>query len=129
MIRKLGLKESISLVLGNVIGTGILNLPIALAAIGSISLFGWVVTGIGAIILSLVFAALSHKYPETGGPYAYSHKAFGDLVGFQVAWSHWIATWVGNTSAVIGLMAYVNAINLDPNGYTYALINYLKSLF
>ncbi len=40
---KLGLWTSTSLVVGNMIGAGVFLMPAALAAYGSISLFGWVI--------------------------------------------------------------------------------------
>jgi basic amino acid/polyamine antiporter, APA family len=54
---------------------------------GPVSILAWVFTGIGAILLALVFATLGRAYPKTGGPYVYARKAFGDFVGFQTAWS------------------------------------------
>ena len=42
------------------------------------SLTGWVLTGVGAMLLAFVFAGLARAYPRTGGPYAYVHRAFGD---------------------------------------------------
>ena len=45
-------------VAGNMIGSGVYLLPATLATTGSSSLIGWVVAGIGAVTLALVFAAL-----------------------------------------------------------------------
>jgi len=63
-----------------------------------------VFTGIGAMLLALVFANLGRAYPRTGGPYHYARRAFGDFVGFQTAWAYWIAAWVGG---IIGAIAVI----------------------
>ena len=59
-----------ALVMGNMIGSGIFLLPASLAAYGGISIFGWVFTTIGALLVALVFARLSQDVPKAGGPYA-----------------------------------------------------------
>jgi APA family basic amino acid/polyamine antiporter len=102
---------SSALVAGNMIGSGIFLLPASLAAVmvvsGSSSLLAWVFTGIGAMLLALVFATLGRAYPRTGGPYAYAHRAFGDFAGFWTAWGYWIAAWVGNAAIAVAFVAYL----------------------
>jgi len=67
-----------------------------LAAYGGISIIARLFTAAGAILLALVFARLGRTYPEAGGPYAHSRRAFGEFVGLLTAWGHWIAIWAGN---------------------------------
>jgi APA family basic amino acid/polyamine antiporter len=62
---------------------------------------------VGAFLLAWVFARLARAYPKTGGPYAYSRKAFGDFVGFQTAWGYWIAAWLGNVVIATGFVSYL----------------------
>jgi APA family basic amino acid/polyamine antiporter len=104
--KSLGLWTSTGLVAGNMIGSGIFLLPASLAAYGPVSLVGWVVTATGALMLALVFANLGRAYPKTGGPYEYSRRAFGEFIGFQVAWGYWIAAWVGNAAIAVAVVAY-----------------------
>ncbi len=104
--KPLGLWTSSGLVAGNMIGSGIFLLPASLALYGPISLVGWVVTATGALLLALVFANLGRAYPKTGGPYEYSRRAFGDFIGFQVAWGYWIAVWAGNAAIAVAAVAY-----------------------
>ena len=70
-----------ALVIGNMVGSGVFGLPASLASTGPISLLAWGFTGIGALLLALVFANLGRAYPQTGGPYAYTRRAFGDFAG------------------------------------------------
>jgi len=105
--RKLGLWMATALVVGNMIGSGVFLLPSSLASYGSISLVGWAITATGAVLLALVFARLGRAYPRTGGPYAYSRRAFGDFIGFQTAWGYWIAAWAGNAAIAVAFVGYL----------------------
>jgi basic amino acid/polyamine antiporter, APA family len=106
--RSMGLWMATALVVGNMIGSGIFLLPATLAdTAGPISLFGWVFTGAGAILLALVFANLGRALPRTGGPYAYAKRAFGDFAGFWTAWGYWIAVWAGNAAIAVAFVSYL----------------------
>lgn len=103
-----GLGTCISLVVGNMIGSGIFLLPTSLAMFGSVSIISWVFTAVGAILLSLVFAKLSRDLPRTGGPYAFCREGLGDFIGFQVAFCYWIAVMISNAATIIALMSYLS---------------------
>jgi basic amino acid/polyamine antiporter, APA family len=111
--RKLGLWAATALVVGNMIGSGVFLLPASLAAYGGISIVAWVITAAGAILLARVFARLGRAYPDTGGPYAYSRRAFGDFIGFQTAWGYWIAIWAGNAAIAVAFVGYLGEF-IDP---------------
>ncbi len=104
--RSLGLSMATALVIGNMVGSGVFGLPSSLASTGPISLLAWVFTGAGAILLALVFANLGRAYPQTGGPYAYARRAFGDFAGFWTAWGYWIAAWAGNAAIAVIFVSY-----------------------
>jgi len=106
--RKLGLGMATALVVGNMIGSGVFLLPSSLASYGSISLVGWAITATGAVLLALVFARLGSAFPRTGGPYAFSRRAFGDFIGFQTAWGYWIAAWAGNAAIAVAFVGYLS---------------------
>lgn len=124
--RPLGFWIVTSLVLGNMIGSGIYLLPAALASIGTISLWSWVCTGVGGIFLALVFSRLSIQYPLTGGPYVYCRKGFGDFIGFQVAYNYWIYLGVGIAAIAIAFSGYLSAfipmMRDDPRLSTFAAL-------
>lgn len=97
----------IALVTGNMIGSGIFLLPSALANFGTISLLSWVFTSFGALMIALVFANLSSVMPRAGGPYAYCREAYGEFLGFQVAYNYWITLWVGGSAIAVAFASYL----------------------
>ena len=104
----LGFWMAVALVMGNMIGSGVFLLPASLAAFGGLSLVGWVVSAAGATCLALVFARLARIDPASGGPYAYTRRAFGDLAGFLVAWGYWISCWSTTAALAVAGVGYLD---------------------
>lgn len=104
---KIGLIPATLMVAGNMMGSGVFMLPANLAAIGSVAIFGWIITIIGAIALALVFSKLTQIYPAAGGPYAYSKKAFGNYMGYQTNLVYWLANVVGNVGLAVAGLGYL----------------------
>jgi APA family basic amino acid/polyamine antiporter len=102
-----GLTTATALIIGSIIGVGIFNLPTSLSSYGPISLVSMGLTTIGALALALLFASLSRRLPADGGPYAYARVAYGNLWGFNNAWSYWITAWAGNAAIAVGWVLYV----------------------
>jgi APA family basic amino acid/polyamine antiporter len=117
--QKIGLTATTSLVVGNMIGAGIFLLPSVLASQGSISILGWLISAVGALILAKVFSNFSKIIVnKSGGPYTYSREGFGDFIGFLVAWGYWISCWVGNAGIVVAVVSaltvFFPALETDP---------------
>jgi basic amino acid/polyamine antiporter, APA family len=73
--RSLGLWMATALVVGNMVGSGIFTLPAVLAGeAGPASIVALVFTGVGAMLLALVFANLGRAHPHTGGPYYFARR-------------------------------------------------------
>lgn len=108
--KKIGLWTTTSIVVGNMIASGLFMLPATLAVYGGISLVGWLISGAGAICLALVFSWLSKLKPvATGGPYAYTHEGMGDFPAFLVAWGYWISIWCTNAAIAVAFVSYLTA--------------------
>src|SRR6476620_11805738 len=105
--RKMSLLQATMLVAGNMIGTGVFLLPVNLASVGSISVFGWVVATAGAAALGLVVAKLGELEPKEGGPYAYARDFLGPYVGFQTNYVYWFGNWIGNIAIAIAAIGYL----------------------
>lgn len=106
--KSFGFCTATCLVIGNMIGSGIFLIPQALAAIGPISILGWVVTATGAVSLALVFAKLSRRNPESGGPFVHARHAYGEFVGFLMAWGYWTMVWSSNGGIALALVSYLS---------------------
>ena len=103
-----GFWTAVTIVMGNMIGSGIFLLPASLAPYGAISLAGWVVSAAGSILLALVFSRLAHLHAAAGGPYAYTKLAFGDLAGFLVGWGYWISVWSSLAALAVAFVGYLD---------------------
>lgn len=101
-----------AMVVGTMIGGGAFNLPGAMAqgaGVGPV-MIGWVVTGIGMIMLAFVFQYLANERPELdGGIYAYAKEGFGRFVGFNSGWGYWTSAWIGtvaNITLIFSTLSY-----------------------
>ena len=118
---KIELKESISLVIGNMIGAGIFMLPTSLAVYGSISIFGWFISGIMALVIAIIFRRLSLRYPGESGPFYYTKKSFGEFIGFFVIWGYWISILLVNASLAIAITSYSTVFFTSLNDTTISI--------
>lgn len=103
--RDLGLITAISIVVGNMIGSGIYGLPSALAKVASpsITILAWISVAVGAIIIALSYGNLSRAIPKAGGPVVYAEAALGNFSGYTVSLIWWVAAAIGN-AAIVDLM-------------------------
>ena len=90
--RKLGLLDSVSIVIGIVIGAGIFVVPNLVAqrmrsaaAILGVRIFAGVIS-----FGSLACAELGTMLPSTGGQYVFLREAYGPLVGVLCEWSMFV---------------------------------------
>src|SRR5580704_5971243 len=62
----------------------------AAAATGPSSLTVWLIGG-GAMFvpLAVVVVSLSRRYPDEGGLYVWTRRAFGPFAGFITGWTYW----------------------------------------
>ncbi len=105
--KKIGLVACIAVVAGNMMGSGIALLPSSLAKIGAIAIFGWIIAIIGALALAYVFARLSTKNPQAGGPVAYAGEV-SPIFGYQTSILYYHANWIGNLAIAITAIAYLS---------------------
>lgn len=103
----MSLSQATMLVAGNMIGTGVFLLPVNLAQVGSIAVFGWVIATAGVAALGLVFAKLGELDPQPGGPYAYARDFLGPYAGFQTNYVYWFGNWIGNIAIAVAAIGYL----------------------
>jgi APA family basic amino acid/polyamine antiporter len=98
--------DSIALIVGIVIGTGIFKTPSMIAANTGrtdVFLLAWLAGGVISLTGALCYAELATAYPHTGGDYHYLTRAFGRKVGFLFVWSRMTVIQPGS----IAMLAFV----------------------
>jgi len=105
---KMGLSALTVFVALNMMGSGIFLLPSSLAGVGSISIFGWVISTVGSIALAVSFSKLSFLCPKEGGMYAYARDGIGEYAAFTETWCYWLSLWVGNVAIAIAGIGYMS---------------------
>jgi arginine:agmatine antiporter len=103
----MGLLQATMLVAGNMIGTGVFLLPVNLAHVGGIAIFGWLIATLGVAALGLTFAKLGELNPQQGGPYAYARDFLGPYAGFQTNYVYWFGNWIGNIAIAVAAIGYL----------------------
>ena len=91
--RKLGLLDSLSIVVGVIIGAGIFLVPNLVAQqlkSSSAFLSVWVFAGVISFFGALACAELGTMFPATGGQYVFLRESWGSLVGFLCGWSMFV---------------------------------------
>lgn len=106
-IKKMGLVACTAVVAGNMMGSGIALLPANLAAIGSISIFGWAIALTGSLALAYVYSRLGMEDPQDGGPIAYSGEV-APILGYQAGVLYFHANWIGNLAIAITGVDYLS---------------------
>lgn len=106
--RKIGLLPTTSLVLGNMIGSGIFLLPASLAVYGGISIVGWMISALVGLVIAKVFGQLGKRFPKTGGPYIFARAGFGEFPAFLVAWGYWITIITTNAAITVTMLSYLS---------------------
>ena len=77
----------VALAVNSIVGSGIFGLPAPVAGfVGRASPFAVLLAGAGTGVIIACYAEVASQFTETGGTYLYLRRAFGRLVGVQVAW-------------------------------------------
>jgi len=87
LIRAIGRWSMVALAVNSIVGSGIFGLPAPVAGfVGRASPFAVLLAGAGTGVIIACYAEVASQFTETGGTYLYLRRAFGRLVGVQVAW-------------------------------------------
>jgi basic amino acid/polyamine antiporter, APA family len=114
LVRGLGLLDSVMMVAGSMIGSGIFIVSADVARkVGSA---GWLVAVWAAVALLIVCAAASYgelagMYPQVGGQYVFLREAYGPLWGFLFGWAMFLVIQTGTIAAVaVGFARYLGVL-------------------
>ena len=117
--REIGLFTATSVVIANMVGTGIFTTSgFVIQELGSplAMLLCWVAGGVFALCGALCYGELGARFPRAGGEYIFLREAFGPVAGFL---SGWISLIVGFSApiaaAAIAFSIYLfQALGIQP---------------
>ena len=104
---QLGLGMATMMVAGSMIGSGIYLLPVTLAAIGSISIYGWLIAALGGLALAGVFSLIFVMHPSDDGISGIVGDGLGKFWGIQGSFLYWFALPVGNVPLAVAITGYL----------------------
>ncbi len=97
-----------SIGIGAIIGTGIFVLiGVASGLAGPSVIVSFLIAGLTALLTGLSSAELASFISEAGGSYIYTHKAFGNFIGFIIGWIKSLDYIVGSCAVSIGFASYL----------------------
>jgi APA family basic amino acid/polyamine antiporter len=102
LIRGLGLIAAISIVVGNVIGTGVfLKTRVMMCNVDTpwVVIGAWVAAGVLTMAGALTYAELAAMMPRAGGQYVYLREAYGAPFGFLYGWMKFFIDTAGSQAA------------------------------
>ncbi len=106
--RTLSLKDSISIVAGSMIGSGIFIVSSHIARVTNSSILlilVWILAGFITLLGALSYGELSSTIPHEGGQYIYLEKIFSRKVAFLYGWTLFLVIQTGTLAAVNIAMA------------------------
>lgn len=101
--RELGLFDSVMIVVGSMIGSGIFIVSADISrTVGSpfLLLLVWLITGLVTITAALSYGELAGMLPHAGGQYVYLREAYNPLMGFLYGWTFFMVIQTGTIAAV-----------------------------
>jgi basic amino acid/polyamine antiporter, APA family len=127
-LHKIGFSTSVSVVIANMIGTGVFT-SLGFQVMNIQSPFAiimlWVTGGVLALCGALVYGEIGAALPESGGEYNYLSKLYHPAIGFL---SGWVSVTVGFAAPIaaasVALAQYVNKIypEVDSTILTFSVI-------
>jgi APA family basic amino acid/polyamine antiporter len=118
LVRGLTLTDSIAIVIGTIIGTGVFLKTATMAqTLGNPTwvLIAWIVGGALSLTGALAYAELGSIMPSAGGEYVYLKEGYGELWGFLFGWMRF---WIGSPGSIaayaVGAVTFMSGMmNLD----------------
>ena len=114
LVRGLSLMDSVMLMVGGIIGSGIFLTAgqIATAVHKPLYFLGvWIVGGLISLLACFAFAEMAAMYPEAGGQYVYLREAYGEFPAYLYGWMVFTVGQSGTIAALaVGFAEYFGAI-------------------
>ncbi len=108
LVRAIGRWSMVALAVNSIVGSGIFGLPAPVAGfLGRASPLAVLLAGAGMGVIIACYGEVASQFTETGGTYLYLRRAFGRLVGVQVAWLALLSRLTAVAAAVNLLVTYL----------------------
>jgi basic amino acid/polyamine antiporter, APA family len=128
--QKIGFSTAVSLVIANMIGTGVFtSLGYQISGIGLagatpfVLIMLWVIGGIVSLCGSLVYGEIGSVFPASGGEYNYLSRIYHPSVGFLAGW---VSATVGFSApiamAAMALATYTHGVFSNVNEKVLAVV-------
>jgi APA family basic amino acid/polyamine antiporter len=104
MKKKLNYIQSLAIVVGVVIGSGIFFKPAKVFAITGapgLGILAWIIGGVITIAAGLTIAELAASIPKTGGMIVYLKELYGDKWSYMFGWVQAMIYFPGTTAAFV----------------------------
>ncbi|HEV7903587.1 MAG TPA: amino acid permease [Pyrinomonadaceae bacterium] len=131
LIRGLTLLAAVSIVIGNVIGTGVfLKARVMTCNVGTPGMVVtvWIAAGILSLAGALTYAELAAMMPRAGGEYVFVREAYGQRLGFLYGWMQvFIAKTGSQASLAVAFGIFLNDLTngaLNSNFFTLNLFGF-----
>ncbi|WP_353744936.1 amino acid permease [Acidobacterium sp.] len=111
-MRQLGLGDSISIIMGIMIGSGIFLMAGSIARqLHSIAMViaVWTLGGLMSLAGALSISELGAAFPSAGGLYVYLEEAYGSAVGFLYGWSAIVLIYSNSVAAMAAAIGFYAA--------------------
>ena len=105
--KKMSLAGLTTLVMVNMMGSGIILLPSSMAQLGAVSLLSWIVTAIGSMCIAYCFAQCGIYCNRPGGMSAYSEEAHGKSAFFLCSYLYFLSLVISNVAISIAAVGYL----------------------
>ena len=111
LVRRLGPFDGASIIVSNVIGSGIFLVPVLIAGwVPNVwaMLALWLTGGLLVLAGAMAYAELAALRPRAGAEYVYLREAFGPAAGFLTGWTSFVAGFSGAIALnAVGLSGYL----------------------
>jgi amino acid transporter len=107
--KKMGLMGLTTLVTVNMMGSGIIMLPINMAQLGAVSLLSWVFTAIGSMAIAYCLAQCGVFCSRSGGLSAYTEEAHAKSGFFLCSYLYFLSLAIANVAVAISAVGYMSA--------------------
>ena len=123
LLRGLTLIAAVSIIIGNVIGTGVfLKARVMTCNVGTpgMVITVWVVAGLLSLAGALTYAELAAMMPRAGGEYVFVREAYGSGASFLYGWMQiFIAKTGSQASVAVAFAIFLNDLTRGALGAVY----------